>query len=74
MAIKYFLYSSQQLTFRKEMEAKMGKKFVVGFVIVNGVKKPFTELSSTPNSRFSDAKLVTKGDPTVMNYSLPGGV
>ena len=73
MAIKYFFYSSEQLKFRRQMEEKMGKKFVVGQVIVNGVRKPFTEMSSTPKSRYSDAKLIAEGDPATIKYSLPGG-
>ena len=51
----------------------MGKKFRVGHVIVNGVKKPFTELYSTPISRFADAKLVASGDDKLMNYIMPEG-
>lgn len=73
MATKYFLYSSEQLKLRKSVEEKMGKKFRVGHVIVNGVKKPFTELSSTPISRFADAKLVASGDDKLMNYAMPEG-
>ena len=74
MAIKYFIYSSEQLNFRKGIELKMGKNFRVGHVIVNGVRKPFTELSSSPNSRFPDAKIVAEGDPTLFKYTLPEGV
>ena len=70
---KYFLYSSEQYRLRKEVEAKMGKKFAVGHVIVDGVKKPFTELSSKPTSRYSDTKIVAEGDPTTMRYTLPEG-
>lgn len=73
MATKYFLYSSEQLKFRKAVEEKMGKKFRVGHVIVNGAKKPFTELSSSPISRFADAKIVASGDDTTMKYTLPEG-
>ena len=73
MAIKYFFYSSEQLRFRRQMEEKMGKKFAVGQVIVNGVRKPFTEISSSQTSRYSDAKLVAKGDTSVMKYTLPEG-
>lgn len=72
-SIKYFLYSSEQLKFRREMEERMGRKFNVGQVIVDGVRKPFTELSSTSTSRFSDSKIVAKGDPRYMNYTLPEG-
>ena len=70
---KYFLYSSEQLKLRKSLELRMGKKFKVGYVIVNGVKKPFTELSLNPNSRFSDAIVVAEGDPNKMKYTLPMG-
>ena len=73
MAYKYFLYSSEQLKFRKSMEQKMGKKFRVGHVIVNGVRKPFTEISSTPSSRYTDSKLVAQGEIATMRYTLPEG-
>lgn len=71
--IKYFIYSSEQLKFRKQMEEKMGKKFMVGHVIVDGVRKPFTEMASSPKSRYPDAKIVAEGDPTIMRYTLPEG-
>ena len=72
-ATKYFIYSSEQLKLRKSVEAKMGKTFKCGTVIVNGTRKPFTELSTRPTSRFSDAIIVAQGDPTLMKYTLPEG-
>ena len=51
----------------------MGKKFRVGHVIVNGVRKPFTEISSTPSSRYTDSKLVAQGEIATMRYTLPEG-
>ena len=72
-ATKYFIYSSEQLKLRKSVEAKMGKIFKCGTVIVNGTRKPFTELSPRPTSRFSDAIIVAQGDPTLMKYTLPEG-
>lgn len=75
MAItKYFIYSYEQLTMRKQVEQKMGRKFRVGHVVVNGIRKPYTELSSTSNSRYADAKIVAQGDPTTMIYTEPEGV
>lgn len=75
MAItKYFFYSYEQLQMRKQVEHKMGKKFKVGHVVVGGIRKPFTELTSSPKSRFADAKLVTSGDPTIMIYTEPTSV
>lgn len=70
---KYFIYSFEQLQFCKEIEKKMGKKFRVGHVIVNGTKKPFTELALTPESRYADAKVVAEGDPALFRYTLPEG-
>lgn len=73
MAYKYFLFSPSQLRFRKETELKMGKRFKAGWVIVNGVKTPFTELSSENKSKlYSDAKVVAYGDTTKMKYVMPG--
>ena len=71
--VKYFLYSSEQLKLRKQVESRMGKKFKAGVVIVKGVRKLFTELSSEPTSRFSDAKVVASGDPITMKYTMPTG-
>lgn len=68
---KYFIFSHEQLRFRDKVESKMGKRFKPGHVIVNGVRKPFTELSTSPKSRFSDAIIVAEGDPTLMKYTLP---
>lgn len=74
MAKKYFIYSEQQLKLRKDVEYKMGRKFRVGHVIVNGTRKPFTELSSSPKSIYSDAKIVAETDDIdLMRYTLPQG-
>lgn len=71
---KYFFYSYEQLNMRKQVELKMGKKFKVGHVVVNGVRKPFTEMTSSSKSRFADAKLVAFGDPTIMVYTEPTSI
>ena len=72
MAMKYFLFSPSQLEFRREIEKKMGRKFNPGYVIVDGVRSEFTEISDTPESkRFSDAKVVAYGDTTKIRYHLP---
>lgn len=74
MATKYFLFSSQQLEDRKRMEEKLGKRFVAGSVVVNGARKSFTELSSNPTSRYSDAKIVLQTDDIKsIKYTMPKG-
>lgn len=72
MAYKYFFYSTEQMKFMKNIEEKMGRKYTVGQVIVNGTRKPFTELSSSPTSRYSDAKIVAQGEEIEFKYTLPG--
>ena len=74
MPNKYFIYSSMQLNFRRETEKKLGSTFIPGQVIVNGVKTPFTEITSNPpnKSRYSDARSVYYGDPTKVKYTMPG--
>lgn len=69
--IKYFIYSVEQEDMFKKINTRMGKTFLVGHVIVNGTKVPFTELSSKPESRYSDAKIVAQGDINNMNFTLP---
>lgn len=72
--IVYFLYSAEQLKFRREIEKKMGRTFNVGHVIVDGNRKPFTEISSSPvSSRFSDSEVVASGKLEDMNFTRPKG-
>lgn len=75
MAEKYFIFSSEQLNFRKQTELKLGRTFKPGQVIVNGKKMSFTELSSKEsNPRFPDGKVVIHGDPTKLKYTMPESV
>ena len=69
--VKYFFYSSEQLKLRVQLEKRRGKTFNVGHVIVNGTRKPFTELASTDTSIYPDAKLVASGEISLMKYTLP---
>ena len=70
--IHYFMYSKSQLDMRIELEKKMGKKFKPGEVIVNGRRKPYTEIITDPkNSRYSDAVIVTYGNKENIKYYDP---
>ena len=69
---KYFLFSSSYLNDRKNIEAKMGKEFVVGTVVVNGSRKEFTNLQDTDTLfGYSDVRVIACGDPTKMKYTSP---
>lgn len=74
MAYKYFHYSNQQLEFRKKIEAKMGLTFKLGVVFTKGKRRSFTELSSSPNSIYSDDKIVAEGEESSFNFTLPRGL
>jgi hypothetical protein len=73
---KYFLFSPQQQAFRKQTELKLGRTFKPGQVIVNGRRKAFTELTTTPPEklRYSDYQTVYYGDPTKVKYTMPTSV
>lgn len=71
MAYKYFLYSSQELNFRKEMEEKMGKRFKLGIVFDKGKRLSFTQISSTPTSQYSDSKVVAEGEESTFRFTPP---
>lgn len=65
----YFIYSEQQEKLRKEVEAKIGREFKCGLVVVRGLRVPFTEMNITGTSRFPDAKLVAQGIKSRMKYT-----
>lgn len=70
--IHYFLFSKSQLDMRIELEKKMSRKFKPGTVIVNGVKKQYTEIVTDPkNSRYPDAVVVAYGNKKDMKYYDP---
>ena len=70
--VHYFMFSKTQLDKRIEIEKKMSKRFKPGEVIVNGVRKPYTEIVTNPkNSRYSDAVIVTYGDKSKIKYYDP---
>lgn len=68
--VKYFMYSSTQFKKRKEIEAKIGRKYIPGVVIVNGTPRQYTEIVSSPsNSRYSDALILISGDINTIKYT-----
>ena len=46
--------------------------FIPGTVVVNGVRKQFTQLSSSPTMpRFIDTKIVAEGEESSFKYDKP---
>ena len=69
---RYFLYSQEQENMRLKVEGNLGKQVKTGTVIVNGVRKKYTEISTDPNkSKFSDSVIVTQGDIRKIKYTEP---
>ena len=73
-AYVYFLYSEQQYSTRKELEAKLCRKFVPGVVIVNGQKKKFTEMSTKNANIYPDTSVIAEGYKSMMKYTLPATI
>ena len=68
-SIKYFLFSSQQMKMKMEVEAKIGRRYKPGTVLVKGRYKQFTDILDTPTSiRFPDSILVASGKLSEMTY------
>lgn len=65
----YFLYSEQQRDHRSTIEAKMCRTFVPGTVVVNGIRKRFTEISSKSENLYPDTIVVAKGYKSKMKYT-----
>ena len=69
---KYFLFSASYMEKRKEIEAKMGIEFVVGTVVVNGIRKEFTNLQNTDKLfGYNDVRVIASGDISKMKYTVP---
>lgn len=67
--IVYFMYSSQQVSVRTEADARVGKTYTPGMVLVNGRMKQYTEMVSDPTkATYSDAVLVAFGEKNKMKY------
>lgn len=69
---RYFLYSQSQQKMCEEVESRVGRVYVPGYVVANGKKKPFTEISTTStNNKYADAKIVAEGYIEDFSYTPP---
>ena len=73
MAIKYFLYSEEQIKEKNTILARTGKTFVPGVITQNGKRVKFTQLSDKPDigKRFSDVKVIASGELSNFTYTMP---
>lgn len=75
MANKYFLYSEEQIKEKNKILEKTGKKFQPGTVVVNGVRKQFSCLSSNDTiPRFIDTKIIAFGEESNMTFTKPTNI
>lgn len=73
MAIKYFLYSDEQIKEKNTILGRTGKSFVPGTVTKNGKRYKFSQLSDKPDmgSRFIDTKIIASGELSSFTYTMP---
>lgn len=73
MAVKYFLYSDEQIREKNLILARTGKTFVPGVITQNGKRVKFTQLSDKPDigKRFSDVKVIASGELSNFTYTMP---
>lgn len=59
----YFMYSLEHVSSKDEVEAKLGKRFVCGTVVVGGVKKKYSYKSTNKTflSQYPDARIIAEG-------------
>lgn len=74
MAYKYFLFSKDQMDFRKKMDSKIGKTYRPGYVIVNGRRKNITEINSTGKSTYTDVQIIAEGEENNFDYQKPSAI
>ena len=72
MAYRYFLYSKDYLDEQTTILEKRSKVFIPGTVVVNGIRKQFTQISSSANiPRFIDTQIIAEGEETSFKYDKP---
>lgn len=68
--MRYFIYSKEQMELKKSVEERLGRTFNIGHVIVKGIARPYTEITTDPKCiRFSDAEIVVYGDIRQLKYT-----
>ncbi len=71
----YFLYSDEQLEEKNKILSKNSKRFMPGTVVVDGVRKKYTQLSTNPSmSRFVDTQLIASGELSTFTYEPPTNI
>lgn len=70
---RYFIFSKEQKENRITIETTNGgKKPTFGTVVVNGIRKEYTDIvTSVDNIRWPDYKVLTSGDIRKISYTEP---
>lgn len=68
---RYFIFSQKQYQERSDAEEKLGRRYIPGKVMVHGLYKDFTEISTSPsNPRYADGKLLAEGYLDQIKYVM----
>ena len=67
----FFQFSKEQLDNRTKIEARIGKEFIAGKVVVKGKQKTFTQITKIAEHKYNDSKIVARGDLETMSFTEP---
>ncbi len=67
----YFMYSFEHIQKRDEVDAKLGRRFVCGTVVVKGTKKKYSYMSTDKTflNQYPDAKIIAEGYKKQMTFT-----
>lgn len=70
MSKVYFVYSYEQYNIRKQVEAKLGKIYIPGKVLVEGMQREYTDIITDLSiNRYSDMKIIAAVDKDTAKYT-----
>lgn len=69
----YFMYSSEHVNQKNNIESGIGRKFECGTVVINGTKKKFSFMSTDKRflHMYPDAVLIAEGELSKIQYTEP---
>ena len=69
----YFMYSSEHINQKNDIESNIGRRFECGTVVINGTKKKFSFMGADKKfmGMYPDAILVAEGELSKMQYIKP---
>lgn len=73
---KYFFFSREQINEKNEILGRRDKEFKPGYVVINGNRKPITQITSNKEymNRYVDVDLIAEGYEEDFVYIKPEAI